>query len=130
MATFHGKINKALKDDGFNRTVETLKRNEKDFVDWHKEFKRCIDQSGNNCLEGVHYTKLPPATMEDEMTAKQILENFHLAFNGTPKVDPEILDFGNKAENEGNAFSIEQKTNRILPCQNDSSDADILKNYI
>lgn len=93
--SFYKEVIEALKVEGFTRSVESVKGKEKDFIAWASKMTSYIRQSGNGCLVGKHYTIVTPASLEEESSAKIILENFHSAFNGTPKERPDFNDTGN-----------------------------------
>ena len=134
MGSFHNKVIQKLAEERFTRTVDSLKSKEKQFIEWHREFNRCVAQSGFGCLKGSHYMKSPPAALEDEPIAKQILENFHQAIAGSPLVDPEVHEMGNESDNEGNKLSLKSKgkveTTKRLSSAANPSDDDVFKNCI
>ena len=98
VTAFYKELVDKLREEGYNRTVEAIKGKEKDFIGWATKLAQFIAQSGNGCMDEKHYTIVTPASLEEEDSAKAIIENFHGAFNGTPKEKPEYNDTGDDTD--------------------------------
>ena len=78
-------------------------------------------------MDGKHYTIVTPASLEEDDSAKAIIENFHGAFNGTPKETPEYNDTGDDA-NELSIVSVKAKKEANKASANESQAS--LQTYI
>ena len=125
---FYKELVEKLKEDGYNRSVEAIKGKEKDFVEWASTMSAYIKQSGNACLEGKYYTIVTPASLEEEVVAKQIMENFYSAFHGTTKMNPEILDTGDKADDY--SINAGKENSKVQKDSKDKEDGALFKKYI
>ena len=124
--SFYKDVSEKLKENGFIRSHESIKGKEKQFIEWYNKFDAYIKQSGNGCLENRHYTIVTYATVDEESTAVEILENFSSAFNGTPKANPDILEMD---DNTDNPHSLKQTVPKAQSKAVLSSDS-VLKEYV
>ena len=85
-----------------------------------------VKQSGNGCIAGKHYTIVTPASLKEEHLAKEILENFHAAFHGTPKQNPEFLDTGD----DDDEFSLNAKKAKVKADKGTKQDEEMLNTYL
>eukprot|EP00834_Sanchytrium_tribonematis_P007085 NODE_591_length_5620_cov_0.949828.p4 type:complete len:163 gc:universal NODE_591_length_5620_cov_0.949828:5620-5132(-) len=103
MHDFHAIVSKELEENGFIRSIESIRSKEKDFEKWGIKLKEWIDQSGASAIEGSYWKIVGFAKDIDDAVCKVICENFKSAIAMTPKGEPEIMDSGKSTTPKGKA---------------------------